>query len=70
MKYLVAFGKFWYDVIIGDDWVIAVGVVLSLAVAAELAHHRLAASLWLPLAAVSVLTLSLWRAVRGSSPHT
>jgi hypothetical protein len=32
MKFLKAFGRFWYDFIIGDDWKIAVAVVTSLAV--------------------------------------
>ncbi len=32
MKLLKAFGDFWYDFIIGDDWKIAVAVVLALAV--------------------------------------
>jgi hypothetical protein len=32
MKYLKAFGQFWYDFIVGDDWKIAVGVVLALGV--------------------------------------
>lgn len=32
MKFLKSFGQFWYDFIIGDDWKIAVAVVLSLAV--------------------------------------
>ncbi|MFD7159652.1 hypothetical protein ACQHIV_05190 [Kribbella sp. GL6] len=32
MKYLKAFGQFWYDFIIGDDWKIAVAVVSTLAV--------------------------------------
>ena len=32
MKFLKAFGAFWYDFIIGDDWKIAVAVVTSLAV--------------------------------------
>ena len=32
MKFLKAFGQFWYDFIIGDDWKIAVAVVLSLGV--------------------------------------
>ena len=30
---LKAFGQFWYDFIIGDDWKIAAGVVLALAAA-------------------------------------
>ncbi|MER7248062.1 hypothetical protein [Kribbella sp. NPDC000426] len=32
MKFLKAFGQFWYDFIIGDDWKIAVAVVLALLV--------------------------------------
>jgi hypothetical protein len=31
VKFLKAFGEFWYDFIIGDDWKIAVAVVLALA---------------------------------------
>lgn len=30
MKYLKSFASFWYDFIIGDDWKIAVAVVLAL----------------------------------------
>jgi repressor of nif and glnA expression len=32
MKYVKAFGQFWYDFIIGDDWKIAVAVVCALGV--------------------------------------
>ena len=32
MKALKAFGRFWYDFIIGDDWKIAVAVVSALVV--------------------------------------
>ena len=32
MKYLKAFGQFWYDFIIGDDWKIAVAVVSALVI--------------------------------------
>jgi hypothetical protein len=32
VKFLKAFGAFWYDFIIGDDWKIAVAVVITLAV--------------------------------------
>jgi hypothetical protein len=31
MRFIKAFGQFWYDFIIGDDWKIAVGVVIALA---------------------------------------
>ena len=37
MKFLKAFGLFWYDFVIGDDWKIAVYVVGALAIVALLA---------------------------------
>jgi hypothetical protein len=36
MKYVVGFFRFWYDFIVGDDWRIALMVVVSLAVGAVL----------------------------------
>jgi hypothetical protein len=32
IKFFKAFGQFWYDFIIGDDWKIAVSVVIALAI--------------------------------------
>ena len=32
MKYVRAFGQFWYDFVVGDDWKIAAAVVLALGV--------------------------------------
>ena len=29
---LRAFGAFWYDFIVGDDWLVALGVVFALAI--------------------------------------
>jgi hypothetical protein len=37
MKLLKAFGLFWYDFVIGDDWKIAVYVMVSLAIVGALA---------------------------------
>jgi len=37
VRFLKAFGLFWYDFVIGDDWKIAVYVVVSLAIVAALA---------------------------------
>jgi hypothetical protein len=37
MSYLKAFGKFWYDFIVGEDWRIAAGVAGALAAGALLA---------------------------------
>jgi len=63
---LRAFGAFWYDFVIGDDWVIAVGVVLAL-VGTYLLHKAGVAAWWLlPLFVAVLLPASLWRATRGS----
>jgi hypothetical protein len=37
MRFLKAFGLFWYDFIIGDDWKIAAYVVGALAIVTALA---------------------------------
>jgi hypothetical protein len=37
MRFVKAFGLFWYDFIIGDDWKIAAYVVVALGVVAVLA---------------------------------
>jgi hypothetical protein len=38
MRHVKAFGAFWYDFIVGDDWQVAALVVIGLAVTAILAH--------------------------------
>jgi hypothetical protein len=37
MRFLVGFGRFWYDFVVGDDWRIAAGVLFVLALGAVLA---------------------------------
>ena len=37
MRFVVGFARFWWDFIVGDDWKIAAGVALALAVGAVLA---------------------------------
>lgn len=32
MRFLKSFGEFWYDFIIGDDWKIAVAVVVAVGI--------------------------------------
>lgn len=64
MKYIVGFGQFWYDFIVGDDWTVAVGVVIALAVTALLAHNGIAAWWLLPVAVTLGLFGSVWRVAR------
>ena len=58
------FGKFWWDFIVGDDWRVAVGVLLAFGVTALLATTSVPAWWVLPLAVAVVLWLSLERAAR------
>lgn len=59
MTKVVAFGRFWWDFVVGDDWVAAVGVAAGIGLTA------LAASWWvLPAAVAAVLVLTLIRAAR------
>lgn len=60
------FLHFWYDFLVGDDWMIAAGVVLALTLSAGLARRDLHAWWVLPVAVVVLLTASLWRATRRS----
>jgi len=57
------FFAFWYDFIVGDDWRVAVGVVIALAVTAGLAHAGVPVWWLMPVAAIGLLVFSLARAV-------
>jgi hypothetical protein len=59
MSRVAAFGRFWWDFVVGDDWVAAAGVIAGLALTAALAAWWL-----LPIAVAIVLTLSVLRAAR------
>ena len=65
MRYVIAFGRFWYDFIVGDDWRIAVGIVAALALTAGLAQAGIAPWWLTPPAVVVLLSLSLWGVARG-----
>jgi hypothetical protein len=70
MNGLRRFGAFWYHFIVGDDWRIAAGVVLGLGTTAWLVRRIHVRAWWfLPIAVVTMLTLSLWMAIRPSSPR-
>jgi hypothetical protein len=60
----VAFLRFWYDFIIGDDWLVAAGIVVAIALTALIADHDIAAWWLMPLAVIALLAGSLARAVR------
>jgi hypothetical protein len=64
MRALRAFGAFWYDFVVGDDWRIFAGTVAALAATAGLAHAGVPAWWLMPMAAASLLGWSLARAIR------
>ena len=62
---LRAFGAFWYDFVIGDDWRVAAGVVVMLAVTFAVSQTSVPSWWLLPVAVAVVLPISLWRATRS-----
>jgi len=54
-------GLVW-DFVVGDDWRIAVGVVLALALTAIVAGTSVSAWWILPVAVAALLAFSVWRA--------
>jgi len=66
MSRLAAFGRFWWDFVIGDDWLVAVLVAAAIGATAVLAAASIAAWWLLPVAVPLVLWLSLRRAIRSA----
>ena len=66
MKYVRAFGRFWWDFVVGDDWLVALLVAVALGVTALLAHRDFTVWWLMPVATVVILWLSLRRATRSS----
>ena len=63
MRHVKAFGAFWYDFIVGDDWRVAALVVIGLAATALLAHAARLNAWWLlPVVVFAALAWSLHRA--------
>jgi hypothetical protein len=66
VKHVVAFGRFWWSFVIGDDWIVAAGVGIVLGVTALLAHDDVTAWWLPPIAVVVLLGVSLRRATKNS----
>jgi hypothetical protein len=63
-----AFGAFWYDFIIGDDWRVALGVILALAITYVASRSTDAPLWWILVVAVAVLLpVSIHRVTRRTS---
>jgi hypothetical protein len=57
--------RFMWDFVVGDDWRIAVGVVIALGITALVANTAVSAWWILPVGVAIVLSLSVWRAARS-----
>ena len=64
MTRLVALARFLWDFVIGDDWRIALGVAVALALTALLDDGSVAVWWIVPLAVALMLGLSVWTAAR------
>jgi hypothetical protein len=57
---------FWYDFIVGDDWLLAAGVVVGLSLTTFVLRQAPDSALWwlLPVSVITTLILSLIKATR------
>lgn len=62
-----SFARFWWDFVVGDDWLASVQVAVAVAATAVLAATGVVAWWLLPVAVVAVLFASLRRATRGAA---
>ena len=66
MTWLAGFGRFWWEFVIGDDWLVAVLVAVAIGATAVLAAAGVTAWWLLPPAVLLILWLSLRRAIRSA----
>jgi len=65
MKYVRAFGRFWWDFVIGDDWIVAAAIAAGLALTGILTGLGVDAWWLLPVVVAVALAGSLRRATRA-----
>ncbi|WP_163509923.1 hypothetical protein [Fodinicola acaciae] len=64
IRWIRAFGAFCYDFVVGDDWRVAVAILVAIVATWLLSLNHLPAWWVLPVAVVAVVPWSLWRARR------
>jgi hypothetical protein len=64
MSRVRAFGRFWWDFVVGDDPLAAAGIVIAIGVTASLVASGLDAWWLMPAAVAAILALSLRREAR------
>jgi uncharacterized membrane protein YccC len=66
VRRLRAFGAFWYDFVIGDDWRVALTIAVALGATIAVSRLTEATSWWVVVVAVLVaLPASIYRATRA-----
>jgi hypothetical protein len=68
-SWVVAFGRFWYRFVVGDDWTVAAGVAAGLLVTAFLNARAVAAWWLIPIIVAVVVGVSLRRASPAEARH-
>jgi hypothetical protein len=67
MRFVRGFGRFWFDFIVGDDWRIALGVVLVLGLGALLvAIDLVGTNALMPLLAAAIVAVVAASIVLGA----
>ena len=65
MSRIAAFGRFWWEFVIGDDWLAAAGILVAIGATAAISHSSVSAWWVMPIAVLVVLYASVRRATRG-----
>lgn len=67
MRWVRGFIRFWWEFIIGDDWLVALAVIVGLAATYTVTHASNVPIWWLlPVVVVLVLPISIVRLLRRS----
>jgi hypothetical protein len=66
MSHLRSFGRFWWNFVVGDDWLVAAGIAVVLGVTALLIDRGVDAWWLLPPGVAVVLAGSLRRATQSA----
>jgi hypothetical protein len=67
VKWIRSFALFWYDFVVGDDWRLAIGVIVGLGLTALVAHASSLAAWWVaPIVVLVVLVASTLIAGRNA----
>jgi hypothetical protein len=66
MKHVAGFFRFWYGFIVGDDWHVAAGIAVAVALTAVLSDAGISAWWVVPAGVVAVMHRSLQRASRST----